>query len=475
MKRLVTLSAVLFTACGDDTNAAKVDAGHVEDAWLDAPADAPPYIAPAPFAIAISAAGPDQLMSAAPGPSGTFYAAGYAAATATGPKYLIVAKLTAAGALDTTFAAPDGFYISTLEFKGGSDEIDIAVQSDGNIVVAGTIANDIDADDRDIGLFRVSATGTLDTSFGTLGTSRVNLSTGYDDAGTPKFLDSQRGLAVGPSDTLFLHAASRNDVDLAGARQDTDFTVARLTANGLLDLTYGVASSGKHLLDLSETDGVATAKGLRVLDDGSVIAAGYAKTATSNGNAQPVLYRLVPGGATLDTSFATGGVFHEIVLTLQTEIYNFAIDNNKVTTAGYGRETGTANVWASLRFNATTGVRDDNFGGTTNGVVTVDPSASLAGTNCRNAIGLPGGKTALIGSSGGAGVRDAALAIITQGGQLDTGFGTGVHTFDLTGTEDQWWGGAISGGKLFVTGWRGVGSTQTDTANDNSFGLIVDL
>lgn len=474
MKRLITLSALLFAACGDD-NAAKPDAAVGPDSStdVDAMVDAvPPYTWPTPIAVPLSALGPDQLMSVAPGPSGTFYAAGYAAATAAGAKFLVVAKLTAAGALDTTFASPNGFYTSTLEFKGGSDEIDIAVQSDGKVVVAGTIANNITAADRDIGLFRVDATGALDTTFGTLGTQRINLSSAYDDAGTLKYMDSERGLAVGPNDALFIHAASRDDVANGGMKQDSDFTVARLTAAGALDATYGTA--GKYLLDLSETDGVATPKGLRVLSDGSVIAGGYAKTTTSNGTAQPVLYKLVAGGSALDTAFATQGLFHEVVLTAQTEIYNFAIDNaGKITTAGYGRESGTANVWASLRFDSS-GVRSTTFGAETNGVVTLDPSGALAGTNCRNAIGLNGGKTALLGSSGAAGARDAAVAILTQNGELDTSFGTGMNTWNIdSGTEDQFWGGAVNSGTLLIAGWRGVGSTQTDTANDNSYVLLL--
>ncbi len=475
MKKLFTLSALLFAACGDDSPA-KPDAGMIDiDAAVDAAID--PYVVPTPNVIAISTDGPDQLMSVAPGPSGTFYAAGFAAETPTGDKFLIVAKLTAAGALDTSFATT-GFYTSTLVFKGGSDEIDIAVQSDGKIVVAGTIANDTNPADKDIGLFRVDASGVLDTNFGIGGTSRVNLSTAYEDTtvvpSVYKALDSQRSLAVGPNDTLFIHAASRNDIAGGGTRQDSDFTVARLTAAGILDVTYGVTAStpGRFLLDLSETDGVATAKGLSVLADGSVIAGGYAKTTASNGTPQPVLYRVVPGGAMLDPGFP---LFHEVVLTLQTEIYSFAVDNNVITTAGYGRESGTANVWASLRFNATTGARDTTFGGST-GVVTVDPSGMLLGANCRNAVGLPGGKTALIGSIGGAGARDAAVVLLTSTGARDTAFGDGVHTFDLdAGTEDQWWGGAVSGGKLLIVGWRGVGATQTDTANDNSFGVVYDL
>ncbi len=474
MKKLVTLSALLFAACGDDNKPNNPDAAVGSDAeGVDAAVDASMFVKPSPIAVVLSTGGPDQLMSVAPGPSGSFYAAGYAAATPTGAKMLVVAKLTSAGALDTTFAGGAGFFTSTLEFKGGSDEIDVAVQSTGKIVVAGTIANDTVPADKDIGLFRVDATGALDTGFGTSGYSRINLSTAFDDNGTLKSMDSQRGLAVGPSDKLFIHAASRNDVDAGGTRPDTDFTVARLSAEGILDGGYG-EMNGKTLVNLSETDNVATAKGLHVLADGSVIAGGYAKTTASNGTAQPVLYRLDPDGDRV-TTFASG-VFHEVVLTMQTEIYNFAIDGDRITTAGYGRETGTANTWASLRFNTTTGARSTNFGGTTNGVVTIDPSGALAGANCRNAIALNGGKTALIGSTGASGSRDAALAIITQNGQLDTGYGTGVLTWDIeTGTEDQWWGGAESSGTLMLAGWRGVGSTQTDTANDNSYVVLIEM
>jgi len=475
MKRLVTLTALLFAACGDDIKG-QPDAAMPDSQEADAMVDAPVlFTQPTPVEIALATAGPDQIMAVKPGPSGSFYAAGYAATTSAGAKMLVIAKLTSAGALDTSFASPNGFFTSALEFKGGSDEIDLVVQSNGDVVVAGTIANDVDPTDKDIGLFRVTSAGALDLTFGgsNTGMSRVNLSTAYDDAGTKKYLDAERDLALGPSDTLFLHAIARNDVDNGGMRQDSDFAVARLTAAGVLDGTYG--TSGKFLLNLSETDNVATPRGLHVLSDGSVIASGYAKTTTSNGTAQPVLYKVVPGGTALDTGFATGGLFHEVVLSMQTEIYAFAISGNHLTTAGYGRETGTANVWASLRFKLNDGTRDTNFGGATNGVVTVDPSGALAGANCRNAIGLPGGKTALIGSLGGTGMRDAAVVILTETGALDTSFGTGVHTYSLNGAEDQFWGGAVSGGKLLIGGWKGFGATQSDTANDNGHAVVYGL
>ncbi|HEX5060913.1 MAG TPA: hypothetical protein VFV99_16210, partial [Kofleriaceae bacterium] len=255
-------------------------------------------------------------------------------------------------------------------------------------------------------------------------------------------------------------------------RTDTDFTVAKLTANGALDATWG--TSGRFTLDIQESN--ATARALHVLGDGSVIAGGYANS-PGVGTTQPVLYRLTPAGA-LDANFATGGLFHETVLTLQTEVYNFAIDGNKLTTAGYGRNAGTTNDWVALRFNTTTGARDTNFGNAPNGAVMIDPSGMMLGSNCRNALALPGGKTALIGSTGPSNMpaQDGAVAILDVNGKLDTHFGTGVNVFPLgPSSNDQFWSGAVASNKLLVTGWRGGGMTQTDTVNDDAHAVVFEL
>lgn len=475
MKKLFALSTLLFAAaCGDD-NPGTPDAGVTPDMQnIDAAIDAPVWTAPTPFAINVSATGPDQVMSAAPGPNGTFYIAGYTAANATAgtAKFIFVAKLTAAGALDTTFAGGTGIYTSDVELKGGSDEIDIVVQSTGKIVVATTIANDVTATDKDVGVFRVNADGTRDATFAlTTSLSRINLSTAYNDNGTLRALDASRGLALGPNDTLFLHAASRDMVADAGASIDTDFTVAKLSAEGILDTNYG--TTGKTLIDINNKD--ATVRGIHAFSDGSVLAGGYARTTISNDTAQPVLYRLNADGD-LDPSFNSGAPYHEIVLTKQTEIYGFAVHTNDVTTAGYGNESTTAdNVYTPMRFNAATGARLTTFGGATNGVPLLDPSGGTAGNNNRGAVALPGGKTALFGSTGDSGGRDGAVVILTQNGQLDTSYGTGIVTWDLGGTEDQWWSGAVNGGKLLIVGWKGVGATQTDAANDGSYGVLIDI
>src|SRR5688572_18179215 len=111
-RRLFVLSGLLsLTAC-PGPNPGLPDGGE----------DAGEFVLPTPFAVPLSSAGPDQLQAVAPGPDGTFYAAGYAAATPTGAKLLTVVKLNGTS-LDTSFGGNDGIASTSFEFRGGSDEI----------------------------------------------------------------------------------------------------------------------------------------------------------------------------------------------------------------------------------------------------------------------------------------------------------------------------------------------------------------
>src|SRR5829696_9188214 len=115
MKKIIFLIAL--AACGDNKTTVTPDATTTPDVPPD---NGTSFVVPTPFAVPLASAGPDQLMSVAAAPGGGFYAAGFAAQTVTGVKYVVVVKLTAAGTPDTTFAT-NGVYTSTLEFKGGTD------------------------------------------------------------------------------------------------------------------------------------------------------------------------------------------------------------------------------------------------------------------------------------------------------------------------------------------------------------------
>ncbi len=427
-----------------------------------------PFVKPTPFAVALSTSGPDQLQSAAAGPSGTFYAAGFAAQTPTGAKFVTVVKRTATGA-DSAFGT-NGVATTTIEFAGGSGEIAIAVQPSGKLIVSATVANSSNAADRDIAVVRLTTDGTHDATFGVNGVRIIDLNTATDATQAAQ-RDAFRGLAIGPSGVIYIHGAQRGLL----ARTDSDFAVARLTEDGALDATWG--SNGKFTLDFGSPSANATPKGIQVLSDGSVIASGYASSSLSGDTTQPVLYKLTPAGI-LDAAFAEKGLFHAAVLALQTEIYNFALQGTNLVTGGYGRNTGTANDWVSMRFDTATGKRDTTWG--TNGTVVFDPSGKSLGSHCRNAVALPNGKTLFIGSTGPSNTpqQDAVFSILNAVGGLDTAYGTGIHVVPFgngEGGNDAFWSGATSGTHLLIVGYKGSGATQTEQANDDAYGVVFPL
>jgi uncharacterized delta-60 repeat protein len=482
---LATAATLTFGACGDNGGnsgdddtvdaAPQIDGAADIDApppMIDAGPDAPsPFVAPTPFAVPLSAAGPDQLQSATPGPNGSFYAAGFAAATLTGPKLVTVVKITSAGALDTTFGGGDGIATTTLDFKGGSGEVGIAVQPSGKIIVTATVANLVNALDKDVAVTRLSSDGTVDATFGVAGVRQLDLGTAHDNNGTLAGLDAARGVALGAGGIIYVYALSH----APSPRTDVDLTVVKLDADGTLDGTWG-GGDGRFTQDLQNVN--ETARGIKPLDDGGILIIGYANT-PGLGSVQPVLVKLTSAGV-LDTTFNGTGVWHDVVLAVQTEAYNVAVSGTTAVTAGYGRASGDQNDWVSLRFDLTTGVRDTTWGGAPNGAVLIDASGMMISDNCRNAIALPGGRTMLLGSTGPSNMpaQDAAFAVLDSTGRLDAAFGDGLHTYALGANgNDQFWGGAVSGNRALMVGLKGGGAAaaQTETVNDDAWAVVLPM
>jgi uncharacterized delta-60 repeat protein len=455
-----------LAACGDNADS-------TPDAGPDGGPDGPPaFTLPTPIAVPLSAAGPDQLQSVTAAPGGRFYAAGYAGAALTGPRPIVVVKLGPSG-LDPTFGTA-GIATTAVEFRGGSDEVDIATQPSGKIIVATTVANTAIPDDRDVAVLRLDADGTLDAGFGVAGVRVLDLSTGTNTGGVISATDASRALAIDDAGRIYVHAVSRGvgTATGGGPRTDTDFTVVRLTADGALDTAWG--TQGVFRLDIQESN--ATVRGIAALADGSVVAGGYANS-PGVGSVQPVLYKITPAGAR-DTAWATSGLFHEAVLAVQTEVYGFVVRDGKIVTGGYGRNAGSTNDYVSMRFDLATGARDLTWGGA-NGAVLVDPSGAMLGSNCRSIVALPNGRYAMFGSTGPASLpaQDAALVILGPDGRVDsTTYGDGIHVLPLgSNGNDQLWSAAVSGSAAAFVGYKGGGATPTATSNDDSYALVLPL
>lgn len=494
--RKFVVTTLLVAACGDNGGSSP-DASVTPDASPDA---GPTYTPPQAHSFQLSPGGHDQIMSVAAGPGGSFYAAGFSTADLQGstPRNIVVVKLGANGMPDTSFG-DNGVLDTQIPFRGGSDEIDIVTLADGKVLVSATvaaaIANANDPNDTDIALIRITAAGELDDTFGG-GTGYVVHSFNesiLNNASPPAAVgrDAVRGLAVAANGEIFIHGMQRAEGNVMGGntpRLDTDFLIAKFTPDGDLDDSWG--TDGKYLRDIYYDDAHtnATARGIAVLDGGAVIAGGYANSGISGGP-QPVLIRLKPDG-TPDASFGTDGLVHDVVLGWQTEVYNFALHGDKLVTGGYGRHNNPdPNDFISLRFDAATGERDTSWGGAsfTDGKVLIDPTPDNkeSGSNCRNAVALPGGKTLLIGSSNRSQndssnpnphAQDAVFIVLDENGELDTKYGTGIVTYQLGDDgADQFWGAAVSGDNVLIVGWRGTKGTASATNNDDAYAVLLPL
>lgn len=452
-----TLDAGTDAAAVDaGTDAAAVDASGHDTSTGDAGASLPPIAFPRPRLVPASADGHDRLYGVAFAPDSSFYVVGVrAAGTAmTDDWETLVGHFTASGELDTAFGTGGWFIRNLVVGTNGEVARGIALQSDGKIVVTATAEASGAADprDRDLYVLRLNTGGALDESFGSGGVSVLDLSTGAVD-GTAFSADSVWNVVVDAADRLLLSVAS-----VRPGGTDTDFGVARLTPNGALDTTF--AGDGLSELDIGNAS--ASSREVSLLADGSIVQGGYYRGA---GGVLPMVRRLDATGAPI-TTFGTSGVYNELVLTAQVEVYGVSIQGTSLVTSGYGRDLGPEdNDLISLRLDIATGARDLSYGGG-------DGIALLTGyefnDNVRAHRVLPDGRNAFVGALRTAMTSaDAAIVVLTRDGLPDTSFGTdGVMLADFAdGTVDHFWSLAIdpTGTRMAVVG---IGGTSPATDDD---------
>lgn len=159
-----------------------------------------------------------------------------------------IARYNGDGSLDTTFGN-GGKVLTTFADHAA------AIQSDGKILVAGSMKN---GSDVDFAVARYDSDGTLDTSFGIGGTQITNF---------------------GPSGEFANSVAIQGDgkIVVTGTVIDTwgKFAVARYNHDGSIDTTF--ASGGKKIADLGPNG--AGSSSMAVQKDGNIVMAG-----SSNGD-----------------------------------------------------------------------------------------------------------------------------------------------------------------------------------------------
>ena len=206
-------------------------------------------------------------------PSGQIVVAGTNPIDYSGPEF-IAARLTSAGALDTTFGPNGQGYNYTLVSTSGSvaDRVlSLGLDASGNILVGGTWTT---PSGSSIGqLVRYTPTGLIDTSFANQGVLNLPYTM------TPASLGFQT------NGQIIVGSGS------AGG-------VTRLNSNGTIDTSFG--SNGSYTDPINQAGALAMA----VQPDDKILMA--SNSWGPNGTNGTQVERLLPGG-TIDPSFGTGG------------------------------------------------------------------------------------------------------------------------------------------------------------------------
>ena len=192
----------------------------------------------------------------------------------------LVARVTAAGTLDPTFATGGEFFLPVT--VGGVSAV--VAQTDGKIVAAGgSTASD------QFRVIRLTTAGALDPTFNNTGTLNVSLATA-----TSTVLSSvAAGLALTSTGQIY---AAGDAVTLIDANTNGNAPLlTRITSTGTLDTTYGSLGTNRSV-------GVGSIGDIAVQSSGSVVVAG-ATAGTPTGPSSLALVRLTPTGA-VDTTFA---------------------------------------------------------------------------------------------------------------------------------------------------------------------------
>jgi len=294
-------------------------------------------------------------------PNGRIVVAALTFTAATNTTGIALLRYTTTGPLDPTFGTGGIVPTATIGSGLAGDTCALALQGT-NIIVAGASTS------GNLVLYRYDTNGTLDTTFGTAGTTVTSLPGALSPA-----------IAFQSTGKIILVSATNNDQ-----------AVLRYSADGILDATFGTA--GIVTTDINNGS-VNFANAVVVQVDDKIVVAGHANVNINGGTSDISLVRYNADG-TLDTTFNATGTVPGIVTTdlnggfdnafsvaLQTPL---AATTNILVSGNTG--AGGFSQMAVLRYN-NDGSPDTTFGPTSTGVVIVSlvgPSNIASG----NAVAL---------------------------------------------------------------------------------------
>jgi uncharacterized delta-60 repeat protein len=331
-----------------------------------------------------------------------------------------VVRYKSDGALDTTFSG-DGK--QTTNLGGDAFAQDVAIQSDGKIVVAGYV------DPNNFALVRYNTDGTPDSGFDGDGIVTTSIGSGDDEA---------FGVAIQSDGKIVAAGFSNNGTN-------NDFALIRYTTAGAPDPDF----DGDGIVTTPIGSGSDAALDVAVGSDGKIVAAGSSSNGTTTDFA---VVRYTSAGAP-DSSFDGDGIATRSIGPGNDFAFGVAVQNNgKVVVSGVNSNAGVEN-WALARFT-NAGAPDTTFS-SDGRLITVMSSAPNGGGRANDVAIQPDGRIVAAGfTQVTATSDDFALARYKADGSLDPSFSTdGKATVPSTANNDHAEGVALqSDGKIVLAG-----------------------
>lgn len=328
-------------------------------------------------------------------------------------------RYNADGSPDATFGT--GGRVTIVARGGSTDTMKaLALQPDGRILVAGFAAT-LGQNNDDFAVLRFNTDGSPDLSFGTQGLAITDFD-GLNDAAI--------GVFVQPDGKI---VAAGHAMLGPLVRGNLNFAAARYLADGSPDPTFGVG--GKATLDFGLRSEFANAAALQ--PDGKIVVAGRVFADNGTANADMGVARFTAGGVadttfgsqgtgTLRIDFGAGGI---VPVVFDGGDWDEALDvvlqpDGQIVVGGFRASGGVTN--AALARLTSDGRLDTTFG--TFGLAVSNATSRASG------IALQAdGKIVLVGPATG----DFVLARLTAAGAADTTFnGNGILSVDFFAASD---------------------------------------
>ena len=384
-------------------------------------------------------------------PDGKLVVAGVAQGSVASGFDFALTRYNADGSLDTTFGG-DGIVTTPVGPDSKEDTANaLVLQPDGKIVAAGGAS--ADGGRRDFALVRYNADGTLDTTFGSGGIVTTTIGLAYNVSGA-------YALVLQPDGKLVAAGLA-----YMGEGRKTDFALARYTADGALDPTFGAGGGdgdGIVTTDVSPISSFDQASALVLQSDGKLVAGGLVTVdnsvdGTPTDTEQDFALARYNSDGSIDTSFGGGTVLTDVspdfVDSTPNDNAQDAVNallvqsDGKIVAAGYaekntdGAATLDTTVAALTRYMAD-GSLDTGFGDS--GIVRVDLNrGDFLMEQITLILQQPNGKLTAVGfvkdlsrNFLGAFNLDIGVIRLNPTGSLDSSFGTGGSIITDFSTAD---------------------------------------